>query len=173
MEVEKGKLEHILIFLVSGIWHGASWTFILWGISHGLACVFERIFDKFLSKIPAVIRRIMTFIFISITWVFFRAENWSQIVNVFKGLFNFSNIGIAQIGNLANDGIFSFPTILNVAYVVIILVILLFIVFKCKNSNEKYEEMKLNNWNLAFYIIIFIVSVIHLNKVGTFIYFNF
>ena len=172
----KGKIRTyintIITFLVSGLWHGAAWTYIAWGGLHGIAITMERIFDKYLSKIPKIIKRVLTFIFISITWVFFRAENWNQVKQVFVELFNF-NVNLSKIGNLAYDGIFSFPTILNVIYIFAILVILTWIVFKYKNSNEMYEKFKLTNKKLAFTICLFIISILHLGKVSTFIYFNF
>ena len=172
----KGKIRTyintLITFLVSGLWHGAAWTYVVWGGLHGIAIIIERVFDKVITKIPVVIRKIGTFIFISITWVFFRAENWEQVKNIFSGLVNF-NVNISEIGNLAYDGIFSFPAILNVAYITVILIALLYVIFKCKNSNEKYEQFKFTNKNIIFIIILFIISVIHLNKVSTFIYFNF
>lgn len=172
----KGKFRTyfntLITFLVSGLWHGAAWTYVIWGGLHGLAIIVERIFDKVLAKIPIVIRKIFTFIFISITWVFFRAGNWSQVTNIFSGLVNF-NVNLSEIGNLSYDGIFSFPAILNVAYIVVILIALLYVIFKCKNSNQMYEEFRLSKKNLIFIIILFVISVVHLNKVSTFIYFNF
>ena len=110
----KGKIRTyintLITFLVSGLWHGAAWTYVVWGGLHGIAIIIERVFDKVITKIPVVIRKIGTFIFISITWVFFRAENWKQVKNIFSGLVNF-NVNISEIGNLAYDGIFSFPAI--------------------------------------------------------------
>ena len=73
----KGKgrtyLNILLVYLVSGIWHGAGWTFILWGMLHGLAQVLERLWGKSRDALPKWLRWAVTFLFINIAWVFFRA----------------------------------------------------------------------------------------------------
>lgn len=68
----------LIVFLVSGIWHGANWTFILWGVVNGIGNLFDRLFDKVLRKIPRVIRVAATFCFCSIAWSMFRAALWSR-----------------------------------------------------------------------------------------------
>lgn len=64
----------MIVFLVSGIWHGANWTFIIWGLIHGVANVVNRIFSTTWNKITKGIRWVLTFIFICVTWVVFRAD---------------------------------------------------------------------------------------------------
>lgn len=94
----KGRLRTYInlftIFLVSGLWHGASWTFVIWGILNGVAVVIERLIciDKFwvyiesekklLNIIVTPLGNILTFIYICITWIFFRANSVSDAVNI-------------------------------------------------------------------------------------------
>ena len=75
----KGKTcRNLLItFLVSGLWHGASWTFVVWGGLHGLAQVLEKLLSKGKQRLPAL-RCLGVFLFCCITWVFFRAESFSD-----------------------------------------------------------------------------------------------
>ena len=61
----------MVVFLVSGIWHGANWTFILWGAVNGLGNLFDRVFDRILRRIPRLIRVLSTFCFCSIAWSMF------------------------------------------------------------------------------------------------------
>ena len=68
----------MIVFAVSGLWHGAAWTYILWGMLHGLAMVIYRIGRKGIDRLPRIILRICTFVFVSIAWVFFRAEFFRQ-----------------------------------------------------------------------------------------------
>ena len=68
-------LNILLVYLVSGIWHGAGWTFILWGMLHGLAQVAERLWGKGRDALPKWLRWAMTFLFVNIAWVFFRAPS--------------------------------------------------------------------------------------------------
>ena len=73
----KGKTcRNLLItFLVSGLWHGANWTFVVWGGLHGLAQVLEKLLSKGKQRLP-VLRQAGVFLFCCITWVFFRAESF-------------------------------------------------------------------------------------------------
>ncbi len=79
-----------LVFVLSGLWHGAAWTFVIWGIYHGLLLIVERLFLlKVYSKLPKVIPLIITFLFVAIGWVFFRAENFSDAIIFIKKLIGF------------------------------------------------------------------------------------
>ena len=66
-----------VVFLLTGIWHGANWTFLVWGLVYGLLLIFERVwFGKLLAKNPIkFLNRILIFIIVNILWVVFRAEN--------------------------------------------------------------------------------------------------
>jgi alginate O-acetyltransferase complex protein AlgI len=80
----------LVVFGLSGLWHGANWTFIIWGLSHSLL-----IFTEYICKENRYFKMIFnnqfaTFLIISLTWVFFRSENINQIVNIFNNLFLFS-----------------------------------------------------------------------------------
>jgi alginate O-acetyltransferase complex protein AlgI len=68
----------LLVFFLTGLWHGASWTFIFWGMFHGFFLVVERLgFAKVLERIP-VLAHVYTLFIVVIAWVFFRAESFSQ-----------------------------------------------------------------------------------------------
>jgi alginate O-acetyltransferase complex protein AlgI len=79
-----------IVFLVSGFWHGANWTFIAWGALHGFYLVFAIIRDKLIGPIRIPARNffnvIITFILVSITWVFFRANSISDAFYILKRL---------------------------------------------------------------------------------------
>jgi alginate O-acetyltransferase complex protein AlgI len=69
-------LNLFTVFFVSGLWHGATWMFIIWGIYHGAWIVIERLIkEENLQKIPTAIRLIVTFLIVVIGWVFFRIES--------------------------------------------------------------------------------------------------
>ena len=77
-------LNILLVYLVSGIWHGAGWTFILWGMLHGLAQVAERLWGKGRDALPKWLRWAMTFLFVNIAWVFFRAPDMASALALLK-----------------------------------------------------------------------------------------
>ena len=79
-----------LVFLISGFWHGAAWTFIFWGIYHGLLLIVERLFLlKAYTKLPKVIPLIITFLLVSFGWVFFRADSFTYSAKFIVKLLSF------------------------------------------------------------------------------------
>ncbi len=68
----------MLVFSLSGLWHGAAWTFVLWGMMHGAAMVVYRVGRKFFDYLPRVLSWLCTFLFVNVAWVFFRAEYFRQ-----------------------------------------------------------------------------------------------
>ena len=74
-------------FLLGGIWHGAGWTFVLWGMLHGLALIIHRIWQKLGFKIHIFLAWFITFNFINIAWIFFRANTFESALKVLKGMF--------------------------------------------------------------------------------------
>lgn len=82
----------VTVFAISGIWHGASWNFLLWGLYHGAFLILDRLFLKnALNKLPAALSRVITFAFVVIGWVFFAIEDFSAATDFLALLFN-SNI---------------------------------------------------------------------------------
>lgn len=79
-----------IVFLLSGLWHGASWNFILWGAFHGLFLVLERLFlGNFLGRIGHIPSLIITFFITLMGWVIFKLENVKDIPIYFSKLFSF------------------------------------------------------------------------------------
>ena len=68
----------VVVFAISGIWHGASWNFLFWGLYHGAFLILDRLFmRKALDSIPAFCSRIITFSFVVVGWVFFAIEDFA------------------------------------------------------------------------------------------------
>ena len=90
-----------LVFLISGFWHGAAWTFIFWGIYHGLLLIVERLFLlKAYTKFPKVIPLIITFLLVSFGWVFFRADSFTYSAKFIVKLLSFnSDINYIYVNN--------------------------------------------------------------------------
>jgi alginate O-acetyltransferase complex protein AlgI len=81
-----------IVFLLSGLWHGASWNFVLWGAYHGLFQILDRTFlIKLMNRLGAFPSVIITFLTVMIGWVIFRLENVGQIVVYLTQLFSFSS----------------------------------------------------------------------------------
>ena len=71
----RAYLNIMIVFLVSGFWHGAGWTFLIWGGLHGLAQIAERALGSRRERLPGWVRWGMTFLFVNLAWVFFRAPD--------------------------------------------------------------------------------------------------
>lgn len=87
-------LNVMVVYIVSGIWHGANWTYILWGVLHGVASVLNRMFKKQWDKCGKIIRWVCTFAFINGTMFLFRAESVRQASDLMKRLFHMDSLAI-------------------------------------------------------------------------------
>lgn len=163
----------MLTFLVSGLWHGAAWTFVLWGALHGLFVAGEKLLSDRLDRVPRALRIGLTFLLVNFLWVLFRAESFSQASMVYSAMFSIGNIDLSQISALVLDNAFDFPTIVDIGYLFGLLAVLLVVVFRCKNSREMLESFRCSGKSLAFTVFLFCFSVLHLSRESIFIYFNF
>lgn len=95
----------IIVFACTGLWHGASFSFIVWGLWHGLFLVIERLgFKKALDKLPKFIGWIYTMLVVLVGWVFFRADTLSAAMKYLGEMFSFTggvSNGMAQFDNLS------------------------------------------------------------------------
>jgi D-alanyl-lipoteichoic acid acyltransferase DltB (MBOAT superfamily) len=94
-----------LVFLVSGIWHGANWTFVLWGIAHGCLLLSENLWRRFVSPrapagwtVPLGVRQAATFAAVTLTWVLFRASSVADAGYVYGQLFTHFDAGGFYLG---------------------------------------------------------------------------
>lgn len=158
-------LNLLITFILGGIWHGAAWTFLAWGIFHGLALVIHRIWIKQKIKMPNVLAWFLTFLFVNFTWIFFRADNFDQAWQVLSAMFNFNEMNISNGGILKNIGANK--------YSIVFLVISLTIALIGPNSNELINYFKPNKRNLIFSLLLIITSLLMLNKLSEFLYFQF
>ena len=137
-----------VVFLISGLWHGAQWTFILWGAYHGFFLAIERLFLlKITSKIGTFLRVLFTFFVVVIGWVLFRANDVSQATGVLGKMFSFS------IGES------SFST--HLIYIFILAVILSFLpLFRKKVSEAATAVQELSVKKSAVTVLIILVLLI-------------
>ena len=97
----------ILTFLVSGIWHGANWTFVFWGVIHGLLLIFEKVFawQNYDEKnlYVRVARVGLTFLLVNFAWIFFRMPNIGASCEVISKIFSgFGSLDMAPFGGINN-----------------------------------------------------------------------
>ena len=82
-----------IVFLLCGLWHGASWNFVIWGAWHGIALTIERIgFKKVLSSLPYFVRNLWVWLIVLVGWVWFRAPTLDYAIGYLHTLFIGNNI---------------------------------------------------------------------------------
>ena len=102
VKVGRTYVNLLLVFFLTGFWHGASWSFVVWGLFHGLFMVIERLgFEKILNKIWQPIANLYTVLIVMFAWVLFRSDTLSFALDYWKAMFNF-NVTDEQIGLFYN-----------------------------------------------------------------------
>jgi D-alanyl-lipoteichoic acid acyltransferase DltB (MBOAT superfamily) len=85
-------LNLFVTFLLGGLWHGATWMFVIWGALHGMALIIHRLWSKLQRPLPPALAWLLTFVFVSVAWVFFRAKTLDDASRVLRGLIDFRSV---------------------------------------------------------------------------------
>jgi len=169
-------LNLFIVFLLTGFWHGASWTFIVWGLYHGFFIVLERLFlNNWLQKSAKLIGHVYTIVVVLVGWVLFRADNfpyaWSYIKEMFS--FHFSRYGQSN-----------FLLLFNSELIVTLIISILFTMPVFTFVKRKISNIAFNNsfvglvGKLSYRLFIFsffLLSILYMaaNTYNPFIYFRF
>lgn len=86
-----------IVFFITGLWHGAAWHFVAWGLVHGLFLVLERIFFSKKSRLPKGIGNVYALTVVALSWVVFRSPDLASALAYYKQLFTFSNTGYNEV----------------------------------------------------------------------------
>ncbi|MEH6456379.1 MAG: MBOAT family O-acyltransferase [Cocleimonas sp.] len=162
-------LNLMATFIIGGIWHGAGWNFLFWGGLHGAAISLHRLWQVQGIRLWGWFSWFLTFNFVNVAWVFFRAESWDGAMRVLAGMFHFGNIELSSFveslsGNInGQDYLFAY-----------ILLAFLFVLF-LKNTMEISGGLVRNIGTLCFNVFVFVLSVYFMSMGGytQFLYFNF
>lgn len=169
-----------LAMLISGFWHGAGWTFIIWGAMHGAGLVVNHIWKKKKLWMPTVLAWLITFNFINISFVFFRSKTVDGAFRILEGMLGMNGVmlhnSLAKISVLHEFG-FTFGKWLEGIKgndkTWIMCVIALLVVVLCKNSMQLLERVR-PNWGWFFFLLfISFWALLDMNKVSEFLYFQF
>ena len=164
----------MIVFLLSGLWHGAAYTFIIWGGIHGLAQIIEKLYyGKRLREVQNstlwlnAVRIFITFNIVNLAWIFFRIPDTNVALSVIEKIVceqDFSNL---YIGTFNNSSIFFYNS-------------LLLLVLICKDLLEKYSLYAINLWNKhiivrwgIYYMLICLIIMYGMNSSENFIYYQF
>ena len=171
----------LVTFFIIGLWHGAGWTFVCWGLMHGVAIVVQRIWGKLHITLPRFLAWILTFSFVNFSWIFFRAKNFDDAVKVVKGMFGIYGLGGTEqipnafrslkrfqlalkhwLGNIDGDG-------QTLPFIIVCLILSIYF----RNSNDMEERFSPNWKNACILGALSLYAMLNLQKASQFIYFNF
>jgi len=171
----------LVTFLIGGIWHGAGWTFVFWGFLHGFAIALHRIWGQFGMRMNSLFAWFITFNFLNITWVFFRAKEWDDAIKVLYGMFGLNGISLpyilqSKLSNLSNYGVHFGNWSQNIQNGInpipwVLLGFVLVLVFK--NSNEQLNRFKISGRYLVWTVLLLFVGLSLMDQASEFLYFNF
>lgn len=165
VSIIKYIINILIVWLLTGLWHGANWNFIIWGLYYAILLLIEKLLRKYTIKIPTIFKWIFTFVLINIGWLIFKIEDINTLLIVFK------NILIFDESNLFLFISKEFSLINQLIFVIIGLIFMFPIYKKLKEKNNN-----IINWILDITIcLLFILSICSLisNSYNPFIYFRF
>lgn len=175
-------------FIIGGIWHGAGWTFVFWGFLHGIALVIHRIWSKLGFKLWTWLAWLITFNFVNIAWVFFRAKEWDDALKVLSGMVNVESIVFTEpfiyiYNNTFKQLSFMMPDLIatkgqNIMFgfnTFIWIIAIFFVVLKYKNSYKITSYQNFTKKHSIYFSLLFMFSILYmsLSTYSEFIYFNF
>ncbi|TMV47509.1 MBOAT family protein [Paenibacillus mesophilus] len=172
-------LNLMIVFLISGLWHGAGWTFLFWGALHGTAMVINRFWQTFNIKMNRFMAWFITFNFVNMAWIFFRAQSWGDAIKVLKGMLGMNGFAVpavvaSYITILADyTGEFFIVSTKELAGISLMIVMFLFVVIAARNSTEIQRTFKPSMFYAIVFILLTAYSLMSLQKVSEFLYFNF
>lgn len=176
----KAMIAIIVSMFISGLWHGAAWTFVIWGGMHGMALVTNHAWRKLGYRMPVFLGWLITFNFVNLSFVFFRAKSWDDTFKVIRGMAGLGGIEVpvTWAGRLPWLGEFGikfgalFHNIPGGKWTVVALLVG-FGLLAARNSIELSESFRPTFRHAVTFSFLSVVSVIGMVQVSPFIYFNF
>ena len=161
----------LVTFLLGGLWHGAAWTFVVWGALHGAGLIVERAWERTGVRLPRSLAWALTFLFVMIAWVFFRASSLAAAGAMLGAMLGRN--GGAQPWREALVHVLAPDAQTSLAASAAALTVGLVVVALKRNSNALAEDF-LPTWSRGTAVAVGLVwSVLQLGKVTPFLYFNF
>ena len=174
----------LLTFLIGGLWHGSSWMFVIWGALHGLALIVHRLWKQIGGNLPKAIAWLITFNFVNLTWVFFRAEDMNTAIGLMKGMAGLQGLAsdithvptssLAWLGANADWMFALMPSSLVANLFAVIFIPIAFYLVSLKNSIE-IASSEASASTVVQSALMFVVSVYVMasSSSSVFLYFNF
>ncbi len=181
--IPRWYLNLFIVFLVSGLWHGANWTFVIWGALHGFYLVFSLLtkdfrakFNKifYLNKIP-FLSTLTTFCLVTFAWIFFRADNVQTAFYIIKHIFTGipSLINKLLSGQSVVENIGLSPKFILLSVILIAFLEIVHYIQRKKSISELIKAYPTAvRWSI-YYVLLIIILVFGVFNQSSFIYYQF
>lgn len=168
--VNRTYMNLLIVFLLTGFWHGATWSFIFWGVFHGFFLILERLGLKKILEKYSLLGHLYTLLAVMIAWVFFKVESFQEALNYVTQMFSFQS-----------DLAYSAYSFLDLEKLVILSLAILSCTRLFQILKDYFAELipksnfTLNQIKSCSYLILFLIAVVQLNSgsYNPFIYFRF
>jgi alginate O-acetyltransferase complex protein AlgI len=155
-----------VVMLLGGLWHGAKWTFVIWGGIHGLLLAYERMMGKesLYRRLPSIIRVAITFLIVLMAWVFFRSDNLPSAIGYLRSMFGLS----VSTGSSVLLG-----SIIYSRYHVIMFLCCAFVVWFGRHSWQIVEKITPGKAIIMIFLFILALLAMFTQSFNPFLYFQF
>ncbi|MGB1287155.1 MAG: MBOAT family O-acyltransferase, partial [Aggregatilineales bacterium] len=169
-----------IVFVVSGLWHGANWTFVIWGTLHGGFIIIETVYERWQSRpkisqnaLTVLMHRVLTFGLVMLAWIFFRANTLDDALYVLQHLFDFSG-GAGNITQPAGDALIG----TRLSFILLLIAPCALLFFEWANSRYAIAKRAMQiiwlRWLLYYTATLLILwSLARITDSQPFIYFRF
>ena len=153
-----------IVWLLTGLWHGANWNYIIWGIYFGILLLLEKfIFKKYIDKTPNIIRHLVVLFLIIISWTIFKIEDINSLLIILKNMLIFKSDNISLFIHTNSSLFFNFLFIIPCIF------------FSIEHKNKSINNIIIYNITNICYFILFIINIVFIigSNYNPFIYFRF
>jgi len=166
-----GLFAAAITMIIGGFWHGAAWTFVLWGVLHGLFIGIHRLWMKAGVRMAKPLAVAITFLSVTVAWVVFRAESVTQAISIWKGMIGLNGFAIPSVVSGFCQTCTQTTLITGMEFVQG--AILLAICLEYVNAQKTAQQLEPNFKNLAYFTTLFFTSIWLSGSHESFIYWQF
>lgn len=177
----KAMFATFLTMAIAGLWHGAAWTFLIFGVLHGLGIVVNHLWRKTKMPLSPILSWFITFNFVNITFVFFRATSWDSALKVLSGMIGFNGIVLPDkleerfqfLNRFSIEFGHAFERVSGSWTACLWVIAALISVHALKNTLELKDNFEPSVRTLSLNVVCLTLSLLSLSNATEFLYFNF
>jgi alginate O-acetyltransferase complex protein AlgI len=167
----RGLLAASLTMMIGGFWHGAAWTFVLWGILHGVFIGIHRVWGKAGFKMSETTGIATTFISVTVAWVMFRSESVAQAISIWKGMVGLNGFAIPSVASgicrtCTQTSLITGVELLQAA-------LLLMLCLEYRNAQSSAQQLEPGIKSLSYIALLLFTSIWMSGSHESFIYWQF